>query len=292
MNRGNHNEGLPEAVEVLIADRRDQLQVRTALEGREFDAVFDIVGYYPGDVEHFIEQLRGRIRNYVFISTGSVYKAPRVAPLKEHFPRVEDDTQGAYGWRKRQLEDRLLAAHADFRFPVTIIRPGYIYGPHNYVYRERFFFDRLLLDRPVLVPGDGTTFSQFGHVDDLARLQALVLEKPAAIGEDYNFVGEYAYTLDHFVELVGEVVGKVPRIVHFDPHEVGLEAEQVSEIFPFNWSSHKLRSMAKAQRDLGYDEEYSLREGLATAFEQYLSDGLRKTDIDLALEDEVLSCVR
>jgi len=42
--------------------------------------------------------------------------------------------------------------------PFTAIRPTYIYGPQNYNELEAGF-DRIVRDRPILIPGNGTHYS-------------------------------------------------------------------------------------------------------------------------------------
>ena len=57
LNRGQTEAALPEGVTRLRADRADPSQVSSALAGKEFDAVFDISGYQPADLEPVIESL-------------------------------------------------------------------------------------------------------------------------------------------------------------------------------------------------------------------------------------------
>ena len=64
--------------------------------------------------------------------------------------------------------------------PFTSFRPTYIYGPGNYNPVENWFFDRIVHGRPVPIPGDGSTITQLGHVEDLATAMAMPRGRCAA----------------------------------------------------------------------------------------------------------------
>ena len=55
-----------------------------------------------------------------------------------------------------------------------ILRPPYLYGPMNNVYREAFVFDCALADRKFYLPKDGSMKLQFFHVKDLCRLMEVI----------------------------------------------------------------------------------------------------------------------
>ncbi|OGS69561.1 MAG: hypothetical protein A2Y96_01920, partial [Firmicutes bacterium RBG_13_65_8] len=226
-------------------DRKDHQALKEKLSGRRFDAVFDIIAYVPEDTHGLLAAIdRSRLRHYLHISTGSVYKATSRLPLCESFPRGPEDPGDTYGRNKYLIEEILFRAYREEGLPVTLIRPGYIYGPNNYVYREAFYFDRLLAGRPLLVPGDGSIVTQFGYVDDLAALMLCVLGNERAIGEAYNFAGEFAVTTGEYLRTVIDAVGESfgaesgsggasPRVVHFRPAELGLAPADVRRVFPY-----------------------------------------------------------
>ena len=67
---------LPAEVTILHGDIRDPASVQQALGGQEFDVVVNWVAFTPDHVEADIERFRGRIGQYVFISSASAYQAP------------------------------------------------------------------------------------------------------------------------------------------------------------------------------------------------------------------------
>ena len=54
-----------------------------------------------------------------------------------------------------------------------ILRPPYLYGQMNNIYREAFVFDCALADRKFYLPKDGEMKLQFFHIHDLCRLKML-----------------------------------------------------------------------------------------------------------------------
>lgn len=304
LNRGTRPEVLPPGVRRLKCDRKDEAAfretLRVAAAGRRFDAVVDPSAYVPSDLAPAVETLDGLVGAYVFISSGSVYKNTNVFPWREDLPRVTDPgTAGDYGYNKMLCEQVLMEAFERSGFPARILRPGYIYGPHNTVYREAYFFDRLRAGRPVLVPGTGVVLAQFGYVDDLANLIILTMEDPKASGQAYNFAGSYLRPLDDYVRACARAVfagsSTAPDIVHYWPEQAGLTDKDVAALFPYRWRVNTVRDISKIRYTLGYEEQTSLDHGLFEACKWYFGEvdaGRRPfPEPDYAREDRVLSAL-
>ena len=297
VNRGQTAKELPAGVGRIIADRKEPaaLAARVA-EAGPWDAVYDCIAYVPAESEPLVRAVwtdppgsRRVLKHFVHISTGSVYGKTDYLPLKEHFPCTADSDPGTYGSNKKLIEDLLFAARENEGLPVTILRPGYIYGPDNPIYRESYFFDRVRRGRPVLVPGNGLTITQFVYVDDLARALALVLGNGEAVGEAFNIAGEYGCSLDHYTRLIGEAVGRPADIRHYDPPAAGLSAEEIKKVFPYKWREHTLRDTTKIRQVLGYREKHTLKQGLAEAYRWYVEHWPVRGEPDFTLDDRVLA---
>jgi nucleoside-diphosphate-sugar epimerase len=100
LNRGaTQVRPLPSEVTILHADIRDQVSVREALGDLEFDVVVNWVAFMPEHIEADLDRFRGRIRQYVFISSTSVYeKPPARVPVTESTPLRNPYWQ--YAWNK------------------------------------------------------------------------------------------------------------------------------------------------------------------------------------------------
>jgi 2'-hydroxyisoflavone reductase len=128
-NRGKTRPKLFPDVEKLRGDRDGDL---TALKDRKWDAVIDTSGYVPRIVRASAELLAPNVRQYVFVSSISVY-ADTVTPastrptrsLTMPDPKTEEVME-FYGALKALCEQA-----AESRLPgrTTNIRPGLIVGP-------------------------------------------------------------------------------------------------------------------------------------------------------------------
>ena len=298
LNRGISGTKLPEGVARLTADRGDASQVKAALKGASYDAAFDISGYTPATLEPVIEALEGRVGHYAFCSTSAVYAPSDVAPVEEDFPLHRGPEADDYARNKILCEDFLLEAFDRRGFPATIIRPPYVYGPHNKIAdREFSFFARLTQRRPVIIPGDGHTLFHPVHVDDLAAAFAAAPGRESALGQAYTACGPEAITANGYVRTIGEVMEVVPETVHVAPGEFEALCNDLglaggTSIYPYDWVESRVFSIEKARRDLGWSPGYSMREGLAMTYRWWLERGLDKEDWDFSQEERALELIR
>ena len=72
--------------------------------------------------------------------------------------------------------------HQRSGLPVVTLRPPFVYGPENPFYREQYFWDRLRLGRPIIIPGDGRRLMQFVYVKDLVSACLSAMETPGIAG--------------------------------------------------------------------------------------------------------------
>ncbi len=201
------------AVRHVLLDRNDHAAVRAGLGGERFDLVFEHsyvhpVGTRAADVEAVLDAVGGAATRYVFTSSFAVY--PVGAAVDESSPYATRDDPFC---RDKVASERLLLHRArKDGLPLAIVRPGFVFGPHNRGYQERFFWDRLAAGRPIILPDGGETLMQFAFVDDVARLLRLVSEHPAAVGEAFN-VAYPPTTQRGWVEALAQAGGYRPTFV-------------------------------------------------------------------------------
>jgi nucleoside-diphosphate-sugar epimerase len=214
VNRGKTPVELPLGVRRRTADRTDAAAVKAAVAG-DWDVVYDVNAYTPGDVTLMSELLRGRVGHYVFVSSTVIYAASDRIPIAEDFPLDRSPQQNEYGRWKIECEDILVREHRERGFPATTVALSMVFGPNNILPdREQRMFARLVQGRPVLIPGDGTTLAQIGHVEDQARALRMLGGKHATLGKRYNLTGADAFTADGYVDTFARVVGVTPNKVH------------------------------------------------------------------------------
>jgi 2'-hydroxyisoflavone reductase len=168
-NRGRSGPDLFPAAETIVGDRTADL---TPLRGRRWDAVIDVNGYVPRHVRNAAELLADAVDRYLFISTISVYAILDVPNQNEDAPlgtladpHTEEITDETYGPLKVSCEQ---AVEATLPGRTTIIRPGYVVGPHDPTDRFTSWVRRISQGGEMLAPGEPDAPTQFIDGRDLA----------------------------------------------------------------------------------------------------------------------------
>jgi nucleoside-diphosphate-sugar epimerase len=212
-----HLQDVPAAVTLLHGERNDATVVRQALDSFHPDVVVDFVLFHPHQAEALLPVLRGRVSQYVFVSTVDVYGFPLT-----RLPFGEADTWSPtncdYAAHKLQCEE-IFRAVGEADLPLTVVRPAYSFGPRfilSFMGRAQglSMLARLRDSRPVLVPGDGTTLIHASCAYDTGRMIAEVAGAAHTLGKDYT-VGQRTFlTHDQYVHMFARALGVEPHIVH------------------------------------------------------------------------------
>jgi nucleoside-diphosphate-sugar epimerase len=281
-NRGNKPAPV-EGVAQIHGDRTDANQLKEKLENQSFDAIFDNNGRELSDTQPLADLFKDKIKHFVYMSSAGVYLKSDQMPHQEGDPVDPKSRHKGKNHTEQYLAEQGL--------PFTSIRPTYIYGPQNYNPLESWFFDRLVRDRPIPIPGNGMHFTQLGHCYDLATAMAAVLGNETAIGEIYNVSGERYVTFDGLAKACAEAAGKSPdsiKIVHYDPKQFDFGKRKA---FPMR-VQHFFADVHKAINHLGWKPEFDLVSGLKDSFENdYLKTGQAQAEVDFSVDDEILKAV-
>ena len=120
---------------------------------------------------------------------------------------------GIYGTNKLAAEEYLRKAVPQ----AYILRPPYLYGPMQNVYREPFAFECAEAGREFYIPGDGSMKMQFFHVEDLCRFMEILLERHPE-NKIFNVGNPEAVTIADWVQLCYDAVGTELETVRVDGH--------------------------------------------------------------------------
>ncbi len=168
-NRGQSNPHLFPDLVKLKGDRNGEL---ATIEEGEWDAVVDTSGYVPRIVKMSAELLAPRVKQYVFISTISVFKDFDEVGLNENSAvgtledeTIEDITAETYGPLKALCEQ---AAENALPGRTWNVRPGLIVGPNDRSDRFTYWPVRIQRGGEVLAPEGRDEQVQFIDVRDLA----------------------------------------------------------------------------------------------------------------------------
>ncbi|PMB24223.1 NAD-dependent epimerase/dehydratase family protein [Fischerella thermalis] len=281
-NRGNRP--LPvEGVGQITGDRTDATQLKEKLSKENFDAIFDNNGRELTDTQPLAEIFQDRVQNFIYMSSAGVY-------LKsDQMPHIEGDVVDPKSRHKGKHETEAYLRQQGI--PFTSIRPTYIYGPKNYNDLEAWFFDRIVRDRPIPIPGNGLHITQLGHVKDLATAMTKVLGNSQALRQIYNVSGDRFVTFDGLARACAVAAGKSPdeiKIVHYEPKKFDFGKRKA---FPLR-TQHFFASVNKAMTELDWQPEYDLISGLQDSFRNdYLVSGRDKAEIDFSVDEEILQTI-
>jgi nucleoside-diphosphate-sugar epimerase len=193
-------------------DRRDPVQLRSALETLRPDILIDLACFQPAEVVPVVEAFQGR--RYLFVSTG-VYPDVFAGPAaEEDFVPLEGPVpEAVQGYRegKRWCETVLARSSG---LPWTVIRPPTIIGPGDPTLRIVAYLQRVEDGGPVLVPEESyQRQALLAWVKDVARLiaEAADLQRDCD-GRAYNVAFE-GVSLEDLLRGIGRGLGRQPDLV-------------------------------------------------------------------------------
>ena len=277
LNRGRTPTTLPAGVCQLTADRTHAESMRTALQGTEWDAIYDVSGFVMAaggsDVSSLLDLVDGRVGTYVYVSSIMAYDQSSLGlfPWTEDLP-VNPEGIRSYGGFKAAAERSMLERHAATGFPVCIVRPAAVYGPDNNIFdMETPMFLRLRRGLPVIIPHGGLVAGSYGHVDDLCALMTAIPGHQGTHGEVINATTD-AVTAYRYVTTLAGVVGVDADIVELPDHLLGTVTTPVFGHL-FGARHHAVLGTAKAQSLVGFTPRYHLFDGHQHTYEWFLSQG-------------------
>ncbi|HEY4232317.1 MAG TPA: SDR family oxidoreductase [Lacipirellulaceae bacterium] len=222
LNRGQHSPA-PAGVKHLVADINDSTQARQALGDQKFDVVVDWVAYTPTDIERDLALFRGRVRQYIFISSASVYqKPPTHYVITESTPLHNPYWQ--YSRDKIACEEMLNRAYREEGFPATIVRPSLTYDMQLPIAIGGWgcytLIDRLKRGQPIIVHGDGSSLWVVTHAEDFARGFLGLIGNWQALGHAFHITTDEVITWNQLYETIADAAGVEPKIVHIASEEI------------------------------------------------------------------------
>jgi hypothetical protein len=284
----SYSTDLPD-VKVVKASLGDESMSASSLqsilgEGEKFEYVWDNASKSPEGAGKAVCDCAKEwdVKLLTYVSSAGIYTPDEntVYPMAETTP-IKDAGQAKYD-----------AYAVELGLPLVSFRPQYIYGPksnkHDYI---DWYFDRLVREVPLPIPGDGTQKVSLTNAEDVAEILASPLNDEAAAVEQrfFNCGSDKLYSYDEVAYMCAEAAG-IPAdkvmIEHYDGDEFGKAK------FPFRLTDFYIApDMAKAK--LGYGgAKHGLPGDLGPYFESYKArDGLTR-EVDLSKDLEVTDALK
>ena len=223
LNRGNRLETLPSGVHQLTADIRDIGSVERCLGGLFFDVVCDFIGFAPSDIEPLCGLLKGRVGQFVYISSASAYqKPPKGWLITEDTPL--ENPYWEYSRNKIACERYLMGLFHNEGFPVTIVRPSHTYCERSVpvaVHGAKGSWQvlkRMIEGKPVVVHGDGSSLWTVTDSRDFAKAFVGLLGNPKAIGQAFHITSDESNSWNRIYETIAACLSReLGRTIDFVP---------------------------------------------------------------------------
>jgi len=244
LNRGTASQSA--GVKHIKADRYN---IGDSLKGFDFDAVIAVSLYDEKDTASLISAV-GDVKHFVFVSSSAVYPETLSQPFCENQLCGRNKYWGDYGTNKIAAERLILSA-----FPQAyIIRPPYLCGKMNNLYREAFVFECAESDRAFYIPKDGSLPLQFFDIEDMCRFMELLISKQPE-QHIFNVGNPETVTVEEWAKLCYDVLNKKPQLIY-----ISRDINQ-RDYFPFLDYEYRLdvKEMLKLMPDVKPLEQ-SLRE--------------------------------
>lgn len=282
------------AVTIIPGDIIDKGQVQKAVDGASI--VYHLVGrlYHPSvptelyrethveGTRILLEACRGqsRLQRIVHCSTTGVHGVTGKTPAAEDTPFAPTNP---YEATKLEAELLALKAYKEDGLPISVARPGLVYGPGDL--HLLGFFSTIKKGIPSLID-HGQAMLHPVYIDDMTAAFLLCAEKPKAIGHSYNIAGEKAVTIRELETAIAHALGKELPTLSI-PLWLANLASDIFALVPGFQGEHapltrsrvkflthsRVYSIKRAQRDLEYAPKVGLDEGMKATAVWYKKHG-------------------
>ncbi len=222
-------------------------------------------------------------KRFVHVSSITVHGNDMRGSADEDAPlRVEPNPYS----RTKVMGERLLwGMMRNQGAPISIVRPGWIYGP-----RDRASFARfatMIRNGKMVIIGSGNNRIPLIHVRDAARGVIMASGIPGAIGRAYLLVNDEPVTQGDYLTTIASELGVRPPSRHI-PYRLalalGASAEAAGHFLHWQQPPPLMRyglqlaggenrfNIGRARRELGFSPQINLAEGVRDSIAWYRSE--------------------
>lgn len=197
-----------------------------------------------------------QLDRFVYSSSSSIYGDLVAMPMRED---AVPQPVSPYGVSKLAAEQLCHLYFANFGLPAVSLRYFTVYGPRQRPDMSFHKFLRATLrGEPITVYGDGEQTRDFTFVADAVEANLLAAERGVP-GRVYNIGGGSRVSLNHVLEMIGQVTGRQPIVTRHPAQKGDMR--------------HTYAETRLARADLGFMPAVGLEEGMA-AEHRWLSETL------------------
>lgn len=190
-----------------------------------------------------------KINKFIFISSCAVYGEPAYLPVDEKHPT---NPISPYAESKLISERNCLRFNDEHLLKSTVLRFFNVYGPkqglNDYSGVITKFMGRIKQKLPLTIYGDGSQTRDFVYVKDIVNAIVLALENTDVSGEVFNIGTGKAATIEELAQTMLSLTGAELEIIKAPARQGDIQQSYAD--------------ITKANEQLGYKPQYTLKEGL------------------------------
>ena len=283
-----------DAVTIIPGDVTNAGQVQQAVDGAT--TIYHLAGrlYHPSIQAELYEQThvegtrallkacqgQKQLQRLVCVSTTGVFGVTGETAVAEDAPFAPTN---AYEATKLKGELLALKSYQEDRLPVTIVRPGLVYGPGDLHLLGFFASIQKGLFRVI---AGGEAFLHPVYIDDLIAALLLCAERPQALGRSYNIAGAQPVTVRELAAAIAQTLdrtlpaGNIPLwLANLASDAFAVVPGMQGEHAPLTRSrvnfltNSRVYDISRAKSELKYIPLVALEEGIKRTAEWYYSQG-------------------
>ena len=219
LNRGNRTDVVPKGVRQIIADIKNEEDVKEKLKDLSFDTVCEFIGFHVEDVERDYRLFQGETRQYIYVSSASAYHKPAASYVITEGTALANP-YWQYSRDKISCEEYLMDKYRNEGFPVTIVRPSHTYDERHIplgVHGKHGFWQvikRMIEGKPVIIQGDGSSLWTATFNRDFAIGFTGLMGNRHAIGEAFHITGDETLTWNQIYATIADALGVTLKPYH------------------------------------------------------------------------------
>lgn len=216
-NRGVSDSKIFQELNHIKGDRKSINDLQPILT-QDWDVVVDCSCYWANALEKQLENRKGRVGKYIFISTSSHYKFDEKdkTPIEEtreivgctEEQKQSEEPYAFYNEKKAECE-RILAQQSNLNY--LILRPSLVIGNFDYSDRLYYWLYKVKHQSKILVGSNGNTLSSYTNVNDLVDLIVHAMDKNTN-HKVYN-VSSFDASLRDIIKATGNILSCSPKLI-------------------------------------------------------------------------------
>jgi nucleoside-diphosphate-sugar epimerase len=275
--------------------RGDIRQAETLVEPmRGVDAVFHLaamIGVWKPMADYHAVNVTGtenvcraalaeEVHRLVHVSSWTIYGMGLGSPVAEDHPLTP--LKEPHVLTKFIGEQRVRQMITEDNLPAVILRPGTFFGPNDELHFVRIA-DRLRVGKWIVI-GSGDNALPLVYVTDVVQGLLLALDTADVVGETYNITDDRPLTQRQLLDAIANDIGSEPprrHVPYSALYAASCAAERAATLTRSRrrpivtrlgvklFGTDNRHAIDKARRELGYEPQVSLRDGVRLAADWY-----------------------